>query len=48
MSYANIPPEATFTLLEDVLRRQRRLLWMGVAAMMTMVIAFVTPLAALL
>lgn len=32
MSYVNMPPEATFTRLERVLRNQKRMLFMNVSA----------------
>jgi len=48
MSYVNLPPEATFTRLERVLRNQRRMLFMNVSATVFFVGTVVASLTSLL
>jgi hypothetical protein len=48
MSYVNLPPEATFTRLERVLRNQKRLLFMNVSASVFFVGTVVASLASIL
>ena len=48
MSYVNLPPEAPFMRLERVMRNQKRLLFMNVAATALFAGSLVASLASLL
>lgn len=48
MSYVNLPPEATFSRLERILRSQRRLMFLNVSATVLFAGSVVASLASLL
>jgi hypothetical protein len=48
MSYVDLPPEATFTRLTQVIRNQRRLMFQSVAVTMVLFGSVVASVAAML
>ena len=48
MSFVNLPPESTFTRLEGILRSQRRMIFLNVAATVLFAGSLLASLASLL